>query len=94
MSQITDIDSLRQHAIDTLAKLSKREISVEEAGVTGKLCENIVSTVKVQLEYAKMLQQEPDINFLERCTMPKGRLIEETKKLAAPKKEVKKVKIR
>ncbi len=89
---ITDIDSLRQHAIDTLAKLSKREISVEEAGVTGKLCENIVSTVKVQLEYAKMLQQEPDIDFLEKCTMPQGRLIEESKKILSGKKEIKKLK--
>lgn len=77
--KITNIDSLRQHAIDTLDKLSKREISVEEAGVTGKLCENIVSTIKVQLEYSKMIDQQPEISFLEDCTMPKGRLIEEVK---------------
>lgn len=74
--KIINIDSLRDHAIETLEKLSKREISVEEAGVTGKLCENVVSTIKVQLEYAKMLEQQPEINFLENCTMPKGRLIE------------------
>lgn len=78
--KITNIDSLRNHAIDTLEKLTRKEISVEEAGVTGKLCENVVSTIKVQLEYAKMLQQDPEINFLENCTMPKGRLINEVKK--------------
>ena len=78
---IVDIDSLRQHAIDTLQKLSRGEISTEEAGVTGKLCENVVSTIKVQLEYSKMLQQQPTIDFLENCTLPQGRIIEEVKQL-------------
>lgn len=77
---ISDIDSLRNYAIATLKKLSNREITIEEAGVTGKLCENVVSTIKVQLEYAKMLDQEPNIQFLENCTLPKGRLIESAKK--------------
>lgn len=79
-----NIDELREHALDTLEKLSKGKISVEEAGVTGKLCENIVSTIKVQLEYAKMLDQKPIIDFVEKSTLPKGRFIEqvkETKKL-------------
>lgn len=78
--EIRDIDSLRDFAIETLKKLSTGKISTEEAGVTGKLCENIVSTVKVQLEYAKMLDQQPNIQFLENCTLPKGRLIEHAKK--------------
>lgn len=81
--KITDIDSLRQHAIDTLLKLEKKQISVEEAGVTGKLCENVVSTIKVQLEYSKMIQQDPNIKFLENCTLPKGRIIEEVKQMKA-----------
>lgn len=74
--EIKDIDSLRQHAIETLKNLSTGKISTEQAGVTGKLCENVVSTLKVQLEYAKMLDQEPNIAFLENSTLPKGRLIE------------------
>lgn len=32
-----------------------------------------------KLEYSKMLNQEPDIEFLENCTMPDGRLIKEVK---------------
>lgn len=85
-----DVDELRQYAIDTLHKLSLGKISIEEAGVTGKLCENIVSTLKVQLEYAKMLSQEPQINFLEGCTLPQGRIIDsskDTKELPCPPKE-------
>ena len=77
--QITDIDKLRKHAIDTLEKLSRKEITTEEAGVTGKLCENVISTIKVQLEYAKMLHNDPEIKFLENCTLPRGRIIEEIK---------------
>lgn len=77
--KIVDIDSLRKHAIDCLEKLSTGRITTEEAGVTGKLCENIVSTVKVQLEYAKMLDQQPTIDFLEKNTMPKGRILDHAK---------------
>lgn len=77
--KIVDIDSLRKHAIDCLEKLSSGKISTEEAGVTGKLCENIVSTVKVQLEYAKMLDQQPNIDFLENNTLPTGRILEHAK---------------
>jgi hypothetical protein len=89
--EIKDIDELRQHAISTLQKLSKGAISTEEAGVTGKLCENVVSTLKVQLEYAKMLDQQPNIDFLENCTLPKGRLIEgekDIKNLPIPEKKM------
>lgn len=84
---IKDIDSLRQHAINTLKKLQNGKISIEEAGVTGKLCENIVSTLKVQLEYAKMLQAEPNIDFLDGSTLPKMRVIEESKKIFKKKEK-------
>lgn len=87
--EIKDIDTLRQHAIETLSKLSKGAITTEEAGVTGKLCENVVSTLKVQLEYAKMLDQQPNIAFLEDSTLPKGRLLEgvkQTKSFPVPEK--------
>lgn len=77
--KITNIDSLRNHAIDALEKLSSGLITTEEAGVTGKLCENVVSTIKVQLEYAKMLQLQPEISFLEDNTLPKGRILEHAK---------------
>jgi len=87
---IKNIDELRKHAIDTLTKLSTGEISTEQADVTGKLCENVVSTLKIQLEYSKMLGQEPTVTFLEDCTLPNGRLIEnikETKELPCPPKD-------
>ena len=78
---IQDIDALRKFAITTLTKLSTGSITTEEAGVTGKLCENVISTLKVQLEYAKMLGQTPNIEFLEGNTLPQGRILNTPKKL-------------
>jgi hypothetical protein len=78
---IHDINSLREFAITTLKKLSTGEMTTEEAGVTGKLCENVISTLKVQLEYAKMLGQTPNIGFLEDNTLPEGRIVNAPKKL-------------
>lgn len=65
MSDIKNITQLRDFALDALTKLKNREIEVAEAGVTGKLCETVISTIKSQLEYAKMLQEEPQIPFMQ-----------------------------
>lgn len=62
---------LRNHALIALEKLSNHEIDVAEAGVTGKLCESIISTCKSEMEYAKMLGQDPNIPFIE-----EGRIID------------------
>ena len=61
---IKNIEDLRQHAIEALEKLSEGKIDVEEAGVTGKLCESVMSTLKLQVDVAKMLGREPNIPFL------------------------------
>lgn len=78
---IENIDALRDFALFTLTRLSKGEITTEEAGVTGKLCENVVSTLKVQLEYAKMLGEIPKINFLSGSTIPETRLMNASRRL-------------
>lgn len=78
---IEDIDALRNFALFTLTRLSKGEITTEEAGVTGKLCENVVSTLKVQLEYAKMLGEIPKIDFLKNSTIPETKLMNASKRL-------------
>lgn len=62
---ITNILDLRQHLVNTLNKLSREEITIQQAAVDGKLCGEIVSTLKTQLEYAKALGQTPQIDFLE-----------------------------
>ena len=67
MSKIKNIDDLRQDALDTLEKLSNGEIDVDQAGVTSKLYENVMSTVKTQIQVAVMLRREPNIPFLGDC---------------------------
>ena len=62
--KLKTIENLREHALETLDKLSKGSIDTAEAGVTGKLCESVMSTIKAQLEYARMLGKEPFIPFM------------------------------
>ena len=54
MTDIKTIDDLRRHAIATLEKLAKKEINIQEASVTSKLYENIISSVKTEIDYHKM----------------------------------------
>ncbi len=81
MSKIKNMENLRDHALYTLERLAKQEIDTAEAAVTGKLCENVIGTVKAQLEYARMINEEPRIPFMESCHQ--GKSIEGT---VAPKK--------
>lgn len=60
-----NIHDLRQHAIATLEKLGTKKIDIMEAGVTAKLYENIMSSLKTEMEYHKMLGHTPTIDFLE-----------------------------
>ncbi len=62
--KIDSIEALRDHALATIEKLSNHEIDTAEAGVTGKLCESVISTIKAQLEYSRMIDQEPNIAFM------------------------------
>ncbi len=62
--KIKNLDQLRNHALETLEKLSEGKITIEEAGATSKLCENVVSTVKLQLEFAKIVNKQPQIEFM------------------------------
>lgn len=64
MTKIKNISTLRDHAIETLENLKKKTIDVVEAGVTAKLYESIMSSLKTELDYHKMLDQRPSIAFL------------------------------
>lgn len=65
MDDIKNINDLRAHAILTLKKLEKGKIDMSEAGVTAKLYESVISSLKIELEYNKMLGSDPFIPFLE-----------------------------
>lgn len=65
MSEITNIESLREHAIETLQQLRMRSIDIEEAKTTSNLYENIISTLKSELEYNKFMKSDKTIPFLD-----------------------------
>lgn len=72
---VTDITSLRNFALDTLQRLVNHEIDIEEAAQTSKLTENVVSTLKLELEYARLFDKREPIEFLENHSA-NGKLIE------------------
>lgn len=63
--KISTIQDLRDHALLTIQKLANGDIDTSEAGVTGKLCESVIATVKSQLEYSRMLDETPEIPFMQ-----------------------------
>lgn len=87
--KINTIEALRDHAIDTLERLASGDIDTTEAGVTGKLCENVISTIKAQLEYARLIDEAPEIPFMQNSHSGKPKALEGTvqqKSLPAPKR--------
>lgn len=84
MTDIKNIQDLRMHAVKTLDDLGKKKIDVVQAGVTAKLYENIISSLKTELEYNKMLDQQPTIDFLDgdkpKKLLSKGPFLIEDKK--------------
>lgn len=86
--KINDMVGLRNHAIETLEKLAEGEIDTAEAGVTGKLFEGIISTVKAEIDYARILGKVPNIKFMGDLQENKN-IIEEQKNISYLPKNVK-----
>lgn len=87
--KLKNITNLRDFALKTLEDLSSGKIDTSQAGVTGKLCEGVVSTIKCELEYSRMLNKQPNIPFMGDLTKNKDILIEGAipRKLSAPSKQ-------
>lgn len=64
---IKNLDQLRDFALRSLEELAKGKIDVEEAGARSKLMENVVSGVKLQLQYATLVGRQPKIDFVGKC---------------------------
>lgn len=65
--KIDSIEKLRNHILESLDKLDKEKITIEELGTIAKAAETISSTLKLQLSYAHMRNELPRIDFLQRC---------------------------
>ena len=86
---MNNIEELREHAILTLKKLESKAIDMAEAGVTAKLYESLMSSLKTEMEYHKMLGHLPRIKFLEGAVyeLKAEKKIETDKKLIGNKKQ-------
>jgi hypothetical protein len=67
MSKIRNLDELRDIVLDTVQKMVKGKIDVTEAGVLAKLSETVISGLKTQMEYARLINQNPSIPFIAGC---------------------------
>ena len=65
--KIKNIEQLREFVLESLEKLSANKIDVTEAGVIAKSSETIMSSLKLQLSYSGMLNETPNIKFLQDC---------------------------
>jgi hypothetical protein len=63
--KIKNSEDLRSYMLDMMEDLRTGDISVEEAGVAGKLCEGVISSLKVEMQYAHMVGLQPRLPFLE-----------------------------
>jgi hypothetical protein len=57
------MDDLREHVLAVLGKLNDGKIDIQEAGIVAKLSETVISGIKTQLEYARLNDVQPTIEF-------------------------------
>lgn len=71
---IKNIKQLRDHALNTLERLDDRDINIQEAAATAKIYSSIISSVKAEMDYHKMLEQKPKIEFLDCANVYEGKV--------------------
>lgn len=59
-----NVEVLRDHLFKTLKDLEKGDIEFEEANAVSKVSDSIMQTVKVEMEFSKMIGSVPKIEFL------------------------------
>ena len=75
MSKIKNITELRELALETLEKLRDGKIELSEAVATGKLCDNVINTVKAELQYHLMIGEQPKIPFMQGQRVIEGQTV-------------------
>ena len=59
-----NIIELRNIALESLEDLRSGKIEIEEAAVAAKICETVISSVRAELEYHKIVGTVPNIEFM------------------------------
>jgi hypothetical protein len=63
-AQITNITQLREHLLATAADLRDGHIGLDQAAVTAKIADSVISSCKTEIAYAAALDVFPEIPFL------------------------------
>lgn len=64
---LKNIEQLRNVVLDSLENLVKNKIEIDEASIIAKSAEAVMSSLKLQLQYCGMRNEEPNITFLQDC---------------------------
>lgn len=64
-TKIRNIEELRDHALATIDKLAAGKIDVTDAVAASKLYSNVMDSVKLELDYHKILDRKETIHFME-----------------------------
>lgn len=65
MSKIRNIEELREELLDAYEKLSKDPRAVNQVGELANTAGKVIGTCKMQLEYAALRKEKPEIGFLD-----------------------------
>lgn len=65
--KFNNIEKLQNYVLESLEKLDKRKIDVDEMSIIAKSSETVIASLKIQLAYNNMRGEMPNIKFLEDC---------------------------
>lgn len=65
--KLKNIEQLRNFLLESIEKTFNNKMSIEELSIISKSAEAIFTSVKTQLIYSSMKQEEPNIDFLQSC---------------------------
>ena len=74
--RINNIKELREFVARQLEALSNNEIEPEHANACAMLSANMLLSIKIEMEYSKLIQEKPNIKFIEDSKDNTRRLIE------------------
>ncbi len=75
---IKNIEQLRNAGLEILDQLKSKSINPAEAGITAKIFETIMTSVRLQMEYSSQLKEIPHIPFLQSCHKSQGNMFDAT----------------
>lgn len=64
-----DIKQLQEIMLKNIISLDEDKTSIDKVAVLAKSCEVVISSVKVQLQYASARKELPELQFLESNTL-------------------------